>query len=100
LSQLGCRTKRAASADAALAMPLSNVDLVFTDVLMPGSMDGIALAEELSRRVPGLPVLLTSGYAGVPDRVARAGFTLLRKPHDSEQLRQAIGMALSKDRQP
>ncbi len=99
LSQLGYRTKRAASADQALAMPLANVGLVFTDVLMPGSMDGIALAEELSRRMPGLPVLLTSGYVGVPDRVARAGFTLLRKPHDSEQLRQAIGMALSKNRQ-
>lgn len=54
LSQLGCWTVRAASADQALAMPLSNVDLVFTDVLMPGSIDGIALAEELSRGTPGL----------------------------------------------
>lgn len=94
LTQLGFQPVRAASASQALAMPLSDIDLVFTDVLMPGPMDGIALAEELARRMPQLPVLLTSGYVGAPDRVARAGFTLLRKPYDGEQLRQAINMAL------
>ncbi|MFC7734312.1 ATP-binding protein [Roseomonas sp. GCM10028921] len=68
-------------------------DLVFTDVLMPGGMDGLDLARALGRLRPGLPVLLTSGYGGAPARVAEAGLPLLRKPYGIGALRDALAAA-------
>ncbi|MFH5923771.1 PAS domain-containing hybrid sensor histidine kinase/response regulator [Roseomonas xinghualingensis] len=68
-------------------------DLVFTDVLMPGGMDGLDLARSVAARRPGLPVLLTSGYGGAPARVAEAGLPLLRKPYGLEALREALANA-------
>jgi DNA-binding NtrC family response regulator len=70
------------------------VELLLTDVMMPGGMDGIVLAAEARRRRPGLPVLLSSGYAGAPSRVAAAGFPLLRKPFTLEELGTAIERAM------
>ncbi|HEY8612067.1 MAG TPA: ATP-binding protein [Roseomonas sp.] len=68
-------------------------DLVFTDVLMPGGMDGLDLAHALGQSRPGLPVLLTSGYGGAPARVAEAGLPLLRKPYGLAALRDALAAA-------
>jgi PAS domain S-box-containing protein len=68
-------------------------DLVFTDVLMPGSMDGLDLAQAIRAKRPTLPVLLTSGYGGAPARVAEAGLPLLRKPYSLDALRQALTAA-------
>jgi PAS domain S-box-containing protein len=68
-------------------------DLVFTDVLMPGSMDGLDLAQAIRAKRPALPVLLTSGYGGAPARVAEAGLPLLRKPYSLDALRQALTAA-------
>lgn len=56
-----------------------NVDLVFTDVQMPGSMDGIALVAQLRELNPFLPIILTSG-ALTEDEVA--GIPFIRKPYD------------------
>jgi signal transduction histidine kinase len=95
LRHLGHAAVRAANAAGGLKM-LENgqeTDLVFTDVLMPGGMDGLDLAQEIARRRPGLPVLLTSGYGGAPARVAAAGLPLLRKPYNLEQLRKALASA-------
>jgi two-component system cell cycle sensor histidine kinase/response regulator CckA len=69
--------------------------LLVTDVAMPG-MDGIGLARAAREAVPGLPVLLLSGYsaataAGDP---AREGFGFLAKPYTPEALRAAVGQAL------
>ena len=66
------------------------IDLVFTDVLMPGGMDGLDLARALHEARPELPVLLTSGYGGAPARVAEAGLPLLRKPYTLGALRDAL----------
>jgi CheY-like chemotaxis protein len=41
------------------------IDLVFSDVVMPGGMNGIALAQEIANHYPQIPVLLTSGYSDV-----------------------------------
>ncbi len=63
----------------------SGFDVVFSDVVMPG-MGGIALAEELKRRLPHLPVVLTSGYSHVLAQEGVHGFELLHKPYSAEQL--------------
>jgi signal transduction histidine kinase len=71
------------------------VDVVLSDVLMPGPMDGIALGHFLRQRSPPLPVVLTSGYA--PRREALQDFAFLQKPVRDEQLvgalRAAVGRA-------
>jgi CheY-like chemotaxis protein len=65
-------------------------DVLFTDVVMPGSMDGVALARESLKRQPQLRVLLTSGYAqGQLESVELPG-ELLNKPYRKNQVHQAL----------
>ena len=67
------------------------VDIVFSDVMMPGTMDGLELAHELQRRYLGLPVLLTSGYLAITKQKAdSASVRLLAKPYRLEELDQAF----------
>ncbi|MCG3102418.1 response regulator, partial [Enterobacter sp. DRP3] len=64
LQDLGYETVWAVNAEAALdrlGQDGGGFEVVFSDVVMPG-MGGLALAQELARRLPDLPVLLTSGY--------------------------------------
>jgi CheY-like chemotaxis protein len=65
LKSLGYSVKEAVSARDALDLleKHPNVDLLFTDMVMPGGMSGAELALEVRRRLPALPVLFTSGYA-------------------------------------
>jgi PAS domain S-box-containing protein len=96
LQQLGYETVRVASAEAALGA-LANgraIDLVFTDVMMPGAMNGIGLARELRRRRPELPVLLTSGYSDSGWREAGvSNAEMLAKPYRLEELALALTAA-------
>ena len=71
-------------------------DLLLTDVVMPET-SGRELAEELSQRRPGLPVVYMSGYsAGVlgPQRILDPGVSMIRKPFDAATLRRALHRAL------
>ena len=71
------------------------VDLLFTDVLMPGGMTGIQLAEEAERQIPGLKVLFTTGFADVPAlKGSRGGVALLRKPYKSRDLASTVRQTL------
>jgi CheY-like chemotaxis protein len=65
LKELGYATIEVDSGPAALQMLDQGdpIDLVFTDVVMPGGMTGLDLAREVRRRRPELKVLFTSGYA-------------------------------------
>jgi CheY-like chemotaxis protein len=65
LREDGCEVLEAENADEALEILKSGarVDLLFTDVRMPGSMDGVALATLVRREWPRIPIILTSGYA-------------------------------------
>ena len=97
LGELGFGVTRAASAAAALGALADGrpVDLVFSDVLMPGGMNGVELARELRRRHPDLPVVLTSAYAGNAKRDAdAAGIALLPKPYRLEELAAVTQTAL------
>ena len=82
------------SADAAIEADFSEVDLVLSDVMMPGSMDGIGLVNWLAARHPRLPVVLTSGYMVDPGRLQTLHIQFLRKPYTLNALTQSISMAL------
>jgi PAS domain S-box-containing protein len=76
--------------DALLAMEANpDIDLVFTDLVMPGGMSGYELTEHLGRHRPELPVLMTSGYAEDllhADELSRHSIELLRKPYKIAEL--------------
>jgi PAS domain S-box-containing protein len=91
LALLGYAVVEAENAEGALAI-LSRgdrVDVLFSDIVMPGAIDGRALASRASLLRPGLAVLLTSGFSGlsqadtVPDSFA---WRLLSKPYSREKL--------------
>ena len=90
LEQLGYRTVAVESAAAALSALKSGqpVDLVFTDVMLPGDLDGVALAQAVRDQYPQLPVVLTSGYAKALG--ARHGLPILHKPYQLSALAQTI----------
>jgi signal transduction histidine kinase/CheY-like chemotaxis protein len=93
LRSLGYDVVHATNAQAALGA-LANgrrIDLVFSDVMMPGGTNGIELAKEIHRRRPGLPVLLTSGFAeSALGEAAELGIPVLRKPYGIPELQAAV----------
>jgi CheY-like chemotaxis protein len=97
LSQLGYEVTRAANAAAALGA-LANgrqVDIVFSDVMMPGGMNGLDLAREIRSRRFGLPILLTSGFAEAARPEAEAaGIRILSKPYRLDELAAALTTAI------
>ena len=97
LEDLGYVTRRVANANAALAILGENefaVDLVFSDVIMPG-MNGVELAGIIRERYPGLPVVLTSGYSNVLAENAHRGFELIQKPYSVESLSRILRKAIT-----
>jgi len=95
LGSLGYRTLFASDGVAALALvdQGAKFDLLFTDVIMPGGMNGRELAEAVLKRRPGVKVLYTSGYtdnAIVHNGRLDPGVALLRKPYRKSQLAQKI----------
>ena len=93
LRQLGfnvVRTVNAAEAFTVLSKE-PHIDLVFTDIVMPGDMDGVRLAQQLRTQRPNLPVLLTSGHPGAAAKVIEAeGLKVLAKPYRLDDLRSAL----------
>lgn len=97
ISLLGVRIIDCGSADDALTIleGSSSIDLVVTDICMPGSMDGFELAKVIWSRWPCLPVILTSGNRSVPEAELPPYAIFLRKPWSLEALHQAVGKFLS-----
>jgi CheY-like chemotaxis protein len=92
LQEYGYRTKWVANAEAALTAlgaDGSGFDIVFSDVVMPG-MGGIELARRLARDMPGLPVVLASGYSHVLASGGAEEFELLQKPYSAELLSRTL----------
>ena len=71
------------------------IDLVFSDIVMPGELNGLDLARTI-RQEHGtrVPVLLATGYSDVAQVAADEGFPVLRKPYSTQQLRDALHRAL------
>jgi len=90
LEQLGYTVRRVADAEAALQeIDRDGVDLVFSDIVMPGKMDGLAFAHRVREIRPDLPVLLATGYSDAAANV-RGDFPILRKPYEIHELSRAI----------
>ena len=99
LHSLGYATLDASNAAEALALVEAGgqFDLLFTDVIMPGAMNGRQLADEIERRRPGARVLYTSGYtenAIIHHGRLDTGVLLLAKPYRKSDLAAMIRRAL------
>lgn len=84
LENLGYRVLCSNNGDAALKVIKSpeHIDLLFTDIVMPGALNGYELAEAALQYRPGLKVLFTTGYAKVENKVTREDWrnSLIQKP--------------------
>jgi len=97
LSELGFETIVAHSAKEALDK-LAGGDrpkLIFSDIIMPGGLSGIELAQKVRSRFPELPILLTTGYS--EEVSGNHGFPVLQKPYEMTTLASALGSVLKKD---
>jgi CheY-like chemotaxis protein len=97
LQRKGIRSIEAESAIEALRILhqiRGQVDLLISDIQMPGDMDGVDLAHSIKDSFPTLPVILISGYA---DRVP-AGFAFVQKPFMPEKISEAVTRLLIRPR--
>ncbi len=97
---LGYQVIAAENAESALSVlddAARHVDLLLTDIIMPGTLDGIDLAAVARKQRPDLKVLLTSGFPGDPlDRKGSAALAhqMLAKPYRQDELARAVRAAL------
>jgi PAS domain S-box-containing protein len=97
LRELGYETLEADCGATGLALLTAqgdSIDLLFTDVVMPGGISGLDLARQARELFPGLRILLTSGFSE-QQAAGGSGFPLLTKPYRRVQLAQALRRALS-----
>jgi signal transduction histidine kinase/ActR/RegA family two-component response regulator len=92
LEDMGCevvRLHRAAVARDWLTAG-NKADVLLTDVVMPGEMNGLALAEFTRDRFPAVGIVVMTGYAEQIERIARLGFEIVPKPCSADMLAEAI----------
>jgi two-component system, NtrC family, sensor kinase len=90
--QLGYMVKQVANANEALELLGHDrkINLVFSDILMPGGMNGLELGHAIGRLYPALPVLLASGYSSSARDAVAQGFIVLQKPFDLAALEKSL----------
>ncbi len=99
LEMEGYAVQAAASGEQAIDLLRegAGADLLFTDVIMPGGMTGLELAEQVRALRPGLPVLVTTGYMDeLPQGGRSGGLSVLAKPYRQEELLARVKKALEK----
>ncbi|HEV6966691.1 response regulator, partial [Roseateles sp.] len=94
----GARVVRAGDADAALRLLDAGVvpEVLLSDIVMPGSMDGVGLARRLRQQHPGLPVVLITGFSNTV--MAEGEFPVLRKPCPPAEMLAALQAAMASRR--
>jgi CheY-like chemotaxis protein len=94
LEESGLSVREAADADEAIAVLASDarIDLLFTDLRMPGH-DGVWLAAQALRQRPGLPILFATGYAEFSQR--SEDHPILSKPYRAETLLRTVQQLLA-----
>jgi CheY-like chemotaxis protein len=92
IEEAGFEVIPASDADEAIRILESRNDIraVFTDVQMPGSMDGIRLAGVVRSRWPPVALIVTSGRTHVLETDLPAGARFLRKPYEPAQIESAL----------
>ncbi|MBT9463038.1 ATP-binding protein [Hydrogenophaga sp.] len=98
LATFGCEVISSPSPQEALRILQNNgsIDVVLTDVLMPGPMDGVALAKQVRELMPALPVVLISGHRGNAEDL---DFPFIQKPCTPEALVAALEKAMALQRE-
>ena len=96
LEQLGYAVKLQSTGEAALKLLDDGeaFDLVFSDIVMAGALDGLGLARAIRERHSSLPVLLATGYTSAAE-AAQGDFAILRKPYQISELGRAIASRLN-----
>jgi CheY-like chemotaxis protein len=94
LGYVACSTSTGAEAIAIVDRD-PEIGLLFTDILMPGGMNGFELAVEIRRRRPGIAILITSGFPGNFSPSACDDFDIIRKPFTQTELGAAFLQVLS-----
>jgi PAS domain S-box-containing protein len=90
LEELGYNVRWANDAPAALAeLEKDDIDIVFSDVVMPGKMDGIGLAKIIREKNPKIPILLVTGYSSSAKDIG-SQFPILRKPYQLHELSREL----------
>lgn len=96
LDELGYQVDEAPSADEALARLADRrqptIDILLSDVVMPGRLDGVGLAEEVQRLYPSIPVVLATGYT--TRLTAASAFRVLAKPFSHQALAETLAEIL------
>lgn len=96
LDELGYQVDEAPSADDALARLADRrqpaIDILLSDVVMPGRLDGVGLAEEVQRLYPSIPVVLATGYT--TRLTAASAFRVLAKPFSHQALAETLAEIL------
>jgi CheY-like chemotaxis protein len=88
IEQLGYRVRWVSDASSALdELAKDGIDIVFSDIVMPGRMDGIGLARSIRQKWPGLPILLVTGYS---ESATNSEFPILRKPYQLHELSREL----------
>src|ERR1700677_5089998 len=92
LEDAGFLIYEAANADKAIRMfeEHAEIGLVFTDINMPGSMDGLKLAHYARGHWPPVKIIVTSGQLRVRDKDLPAGAVFIGKPYDSDQITHKV----------
>jgi PAS domain S-box-containing protein len=99
LEQLGHQVRVVSNASAALSVLAEPEppDVVFSDIVMAGEMDGVALARRMREETPHVPILLATGYSQAAERIGDE-FPILRKPYKMNDLSQALTAVMAKAR--
>jgi DNA-binding NtrC family response regulator len=66
-------------------------DIIFSDIVLPGELSGLAFGNLMRERDPKLPVVLTTGFTSAAEDARAQGFTVLVKPYPLEVLADALG---------
>jgi len=100
LEHAGYTVKVAHSAAAALNMLKrgSRIDAVFSDIVMPGGMNGFQLARTLRKEFPDVPVLLTTGFSGAADVAQIRGIEIIAKPYDPDRVTSQLAKLIAESR--
>lgn len=93
LEELGYSVRLASNAEAALVeIERDGIDVMLSDIVMPGELDGLGLARAVSLSRPGLPIILATGYSDAATR-GNSDFPILKKPYELKDLSRMLANA-------